>query len=204
MEKKVLFIIPGIGLNAYGLDILKQNNEAWNKLKDKYGEENILELNYNQFLDSWTLPVNFNLIYFDPVRLTLNPFRKHKIIQFIERSIQQKINEGYIVDCLCHSQGCWVLALCNLKINKLTFTGSPLGFENLLGRKIVKFHVGKSKLTCASFLNVYSNNDFVGNKPIKKNIFNAKKVQEINSQTKHGLEYYILFLLKNNYLLEES
>jgi hypothetical protein len=200
MEKKFLIILSGISVKSYGLDTIKANQYIWKDLIANY--DGIFEPDYNQFLDTWTIQNEFNLKYFDPLRLTLNPFRKHKIIENIESIIKQKQKEGYRVDCICHSQGCWVLALCDVTVNKILFAGNPIGFEDLIGRAIVRqticpFPWNSPKLKCFEFINIYSNNDFVGHVPIaldKKWTFKATIVREYNSETNHDLDSYLNYM----------
>lgn len=204
--KKFLLILSGISVKPYGIETLKTNQVLWKKLIDLYGEENIVELDYNQYLDSFTIQNEFNLKYFDPLRLKLNPFRRNKILKSIENLIETKQNQGYTIDSLCHSQGCWVLALSKAKLNKVIFTGSPIGFENTIGRMIVRqsicpFPWSKPLMSCEIFINLYSDNDFVGHIPSLKEEkwrFGAKETKEIMTGTPHDLDLYSDFILKAN------
>ncbi len=203
--KKALLILTGVSVKPYGMDALNKDPNVLGYFKQNY--ELIEELDYNQYLDSYTLQTSFNLKYFDPVRLTLNPFRRHKIIQEIEFKIKAWQLTGYEVDLLCHSQGCWVAALTNLHINRAIFTGSPIGFKNSIGRFIVRENIAPGLwssplFVCERFLNLYSSKDFVGNVPslIKKWFFGAKFFKEIDTGTLHDFSQYLNFIILNNLL----
>lgn len=201
MKKKFLIILSGISVESYGLATIKNHPLVWKQLTSAYAD-NIFEPDYNQYLDTWTLQNEFNLKYLDPLRLTVNPFRKHKIIASIEKIIKQKQKEGYEVDCLCHSQGCWVLALCDVKVNKVIFTGNPIGFKNLFGRNVVRQSIcpwpwSKPKLKCSEVINVYSGNDFVGHIPIiieQRWRFGATTFFEYESETDHDFNSYLNYM----------
>lgn len=202
--KRCLVVLTGITVKPYGIDTIKLDPRVNSTLISEYGEENIFEIDYNQYLDSWTIQNEFNLKYLDPVRLKLNPFRRHKILVTIERFIKQKQAEGYIVDCLCHSQGCWVLALCKVIVNKVIFTGSPIGFENVFGRFMVRnsicpFPWSTPPLKCFEFINCYSPLDFVGNLSSTRDTkwqFSAQKLTEFCTNTAHDFGEYLHFLFK--------
>ena len=201
--KKYLIILSGVSVKSYGLETLKHNDELWQKLCSIYGEKNIFEPDYNQYLDSWTIQHNFNLKYLDPLRLKLNPFRRNKILKSIENLIKMKKQQGYEVDAICHSQGCWVLAMCKSKLNKVIFTGSPIGFQSVIGRALVRqsicpFPWSKPNLSCRKIINLYSDYDFIGKFPSlddKKWRFGAKEFVEVMTSTKHGLDEYADFIL---------
>jgi hypothetical protein len=203
--KKALLILSGITVKTYGMDTLNKDQNVLGYFKQNY--ELIEELDYNKHLDSYTLQISFNLKYLDPLRLTLNPFRRHKIIRVLESKIRSLQIEGYEVDLVCHSQGCWVVALTNLHIDQAIFTGSPIGFRNLLGRSIVRASISpwpwsKTPFTCDKFINLYSSNDFVGNVPSlnKEWFFGAKLSKEIDCMTSHDFNEYLHFITTNNLL----
>ena len=203
--KKALLILSGITVKTYGMDTLNKDLNVLGYFKRNY--ELIEELDYNKDLDSYTLQTAFNLKYLDPLRLTLNPFRRHKIIRELESKIKSWQIEGYEVDLLCHSQGCWVSALTNLHINQVIFTGSPVGFKNLLGRSVVRASISRwfwsrPSFTCDKFLNLYSSKDFVGNVPSleEKWLFGSKLSKEIDCMTSHDFNEYLHFIVVNDLL----
>lgn len=203
--KNALVILTGISVGPYGVETLNKESALLNYFNNNY--DLIQELDYNKHLDSYTIQTKFNLKYLDPVRLRLNPFRRHKIIKEIELAVRELQLQGYNVDFLCHSQGCWVAAMTELNVRNCIFTGSPIGFQNPVGRFIVRANIApwpwsKPSFRCERFLNLYSTYDFVGRVPslISKWFFGASSTKEIDCMNSHSFDEYLHFIVRNNLL----
>jgi hypothetical protein len=99
--------------------------------------------------------------------------------------------------------------MCDVKVDKVIFTGSPIGFKDGIGRflvrqSIARFPWSKPKLKCNTFINLYSDNDFVGHFPVTKEEkwrFGAENTKEIMTFTGHGFDEYSDFAYKANLLV---
>lgn len=197
MGKRCLVLISGIAGEAYSLEEIKKNVEVYRLLCYKYGEKNLIEIDYQPIMDRHAILGDTLL---DPFRLLLNP-NGWAAERYVIESLRQITKDYTKVDVMSHSLGSWIVLKANVTINKLILIASPIGFSGILGRHTVRTNIWKPKIEVLRLYYVYSTNDLVSCFP-PKNIENSKWgckcgiFKQINCHTGHGLGQYLDYLWK--------
>jgi predicted alpha/beta hydrolase family esterase len=197
MNKECLVLVSGIAGQAYSLKELKKNEVIYSKLVKRYGEDNIIEIDYQPIMDRHAILGDTIL---DPIRLLINP-DGWAAERFVEVSLQNICKEYPTVNVITHSLGSWIILKCNAKINNLTLIASPIGFAGILGRHTVRLNIGKPKLKVFRLNYIWSSNDPVSCFPPKFDIngkwgLDATYMINVNTRTGHSLGEYLEYISK--------
>jgi hypothetical protein len=190
-----LVLISGIAGEAYGTTELKKHKEVYKALCYKYGEENIIDIDYQPILDRHAFLGDTLL---DPLRLLLNP-NGWAAERYVAETLAQITTQYDKVDVMTHSLGSWIVLKCKAKINKLILIASPIGFSGILGRHTVRANIWSPKIETLKLHFVYSTNDPVSCFPpqhIEDSKWGCKCgiFKQVNSGTGHGLGDYLEYL----------
>lgn len=206
-----LFVIVGISnenTENYGKTTIDLNTRFKSKLNKLY--DSIEYITYQGILDKGAV---FGKTLLDPARVVFEQDKVKRIITEIEFRIKEAQLQGYEVDVLAHSLGCWLISKCNVSIRSFYACGHPIGWKGLTGgsklvaRFIVRNNITtwgwtKPPLRCQYYLNLYSRKDIVGNQPsIPDNDkwgFGATEAYEIDTGKSHDFCDYTTFLNSKN------
>ncbi len=195
MKRKCLVLISGIAGDAYGKKELEKHEDIYKSLVYKYGEENIIDIDYQPIMDRGAILGNTLL---DPLRLLLNP-NGWAAQKFVNDRLKEITATYEIVDVMTHSLGSWMVLKAKVNIHKLILIASPIGFAGVLGRHTVRANIWSPSIVVNKLYYVYSTNDPVSCFP-PLNIHGSKwgcksdQVYLLNSHTGHGLGDYINYM----------